>query len=58
MSIQFEVLARDGGARHGRLRTPHGSFETPAFAPGGTRGAGKGLTPGARELVGADLWVS
>ena len=40
----FDVIARDGVARHGRLVTPHGAVETPAFMPVGTRGAVKSLT--------------
>jgi 7-cyano-7-deazaguanine tRNA-ribosyltransferase len=30
---EFEVLERDGLARRGRFRTPHGSVETPALLP-------------------------
>src|SRR5512135_3623326 len=30
---EFEVLERDGLARIGRLRTPHGPLETPALLP-------------------------
>jgi queuine tRNA-ribosyltransferase len=33
------------GARAGRLRTPHGELETPAFFPVGTYGAVRGLAP-------------
>jgi len=40
----FEILARDGRARRGRLTLPHGAIETPAFMPVGTRGAVKGVT--------------
>jgi queuine tRNA-ribosyltransferase len=40
----FQVLARDGGARRGRLALAHGHVETPAFMPVGTRAAIKGLT--------------
>jgi len=58
MAFNFEVLARDGRARHGRLETPHGRLETPAFAPVGTLGAVKGITPQALERVGADLMLS
>lgn len=58
MSIRFAVLRRDGQARQGRLETRHGSIETPAFAPVGTLGAVKGVTPEALEQVGADLMLS
>src|SRR4051795_8088963 len=39
----FELHARDGEARTGRLTTPHGAVRTPAFMPVGTAGAMKGL---------------
>ena len=56
--IDFEVLARDGAARTGRLRTAHGDIETPAFMPVGTAATVKAMTPegvaetGARILLG------
>ena len=31
--------------RRGRYHTPHGTFETPCFAPVGTYATLKGLTP-------------
>lgn len=58
MSIEFELLAKDGAARCGRLTTPHGVIRTPAFAPVGTRGAVKGVTPIALKELGADLMLS
>ncbi|MEH2497750.1 tRNA-guanine family transglycosylase [Bradyrhizobium sp. AZCC 1678] len=39
----FELLATNGTARTGRLTTPHGVVQTPAFMPVGTAGAMKGL---------------
>ena len=36
MSFGFELLARDGAARRGRLTTAFGTVETPAFMPVGT----------------------
>lgn len=54
----FEVLARDGRARRGRLTTPHGTIETPAFMPVGTLGAVKGLSPGALEELGAEVMLA
>jgi queuine tRNA-ribosyltransferase len=44
-SLRFEVLARDGAARTGRLTTPHGEVPTPAFMPVGTRAAVKAMAP-------------
>jgi queuine tRNA-ribosyltransferase len=46
---RFEILARDGAARRGRLHTAHGVLETPAFLPVGTFGAVRGIAPS--ELV-------
>lgn len=48
--LEFEVLARDGGARTGVLRTPHGPVETPSFVPLATKGSVRGLT--SREVKG------
>jgi queuine tRNA-ribosyltransferase len=51
----FELRHRDGKARAGRLETPHGAIETPAFMPVGTAGAVKAVT--ARDLaeLGAEV---
>jgi queuine tRNA-ribosyltransferase len=49
------VVARDGGARAGILRTPRGAVETPVFMPVGTKGTVKGLTPGELRDVGAGI---
>ena len=54
----FEVVARDGSARRGRLTTPHGVVETPAFMPVGTQGAVKSLTPADLREVGAQIVLS
>ncbi len=53
--IRFEVRSRSGDARVGRLDTPHGIIETPAFMPVGTAGAVKGLTPRNLEECGAQI---
>ncbi|MGH7063380.1 MAG: tRNA guanosine(34) transglycosylase Tgt [Stellaceae bacterium] len=58
MTIGFEVLAREGRARRGRLATAHGSIETPVFMPVGTAATVKAMTSdgvaatGARILLG------
>jgi queuine tRNA-ribosyltransferase len=41
--LGFEIHARDGAARTGRLRTSRGSVSTPAFIPLATTGAVRGL---------------
>jgi len=51
----FELLARDGQARAGRLTTPHGVVRTPAFMPVGTAGAMKGMHWREVRDAGADI---
>jgi len=51
----FELLHADGAARAGRLRTPHGDVETPAFMPVATYGAVRGVTPTELERAGAQI---
>ncbi len=58
MSLSFEVLNRDGAARRGRLTTPHGVIETPAFMPVGTLGAVKGVVPQHLEELGASVMLA
>jgi queuine tRNA-ribosyltransferase len=56
MSFRFELLkTAPGGARRGRLHTPHGVVETPAFMPVGTAGTVKGLTQQALEELGVEI---
>jgi queuine tRNA-ribosyltransferase len=56
MPFRFEVECTDSsGARLGRLETPHGVIETPAFMPVGTQGTVKGLTQDALESIGAQI---
>jgi len=59
MAFEFEVLKTDpSGARLGRLTTPHGVIETPAFMPVGTAGTVKGLTQEALEELRVGLLLS
>ncbi|HYX26204.1 MAG TPA: tRNA guanosine(34) transglycosylase Tgt [Thermoanaerobaculia bacterium] len=58
MPLTFTILATDGEARRGRLTTPHGVVETPAFMPVGTLGAVKGVTPQELEAAGASILLS
>jgi len=56
MPFRFEVLGTDPtGARLGRLETPHGVIDTPAFMPVGTLGTVKGLTQESLEALGAQI---
>src|SRR6266513_5464521 len=51
----FELLATDGEARTGRITTPHGLVQTPAFMPVGTAGAMKGIHWRDVRDAGADI---
>ena len=42
-------------ARLGRVATPHGTFDTPAFMPVGTQGTIKGLLPATVADLGAQI---
>ncbi len=56
MQFHFEVLKTDPtGARLGRLTTPHGVIDTPAFMPVGTAGTVKGLTQQALGELGVQI---
>jgi queuine tRNA-ribosyltransferase len=53
--LDFRILNRDGAARRGELRTPHGLVQTPAFMPVGTRGAVKAVTQRDLEDLDAEI---
>src|ERR1700688_1118291 len=55
MTLHFDILARDGAARCGRLSTAHGDIETPAFMPVGTAATVKAMTPDGVAATGARL---
>lgn len=59
-ALDFEILYRSGvsNARVGRVTTPHGSFDTPAFMPVGTRASVKGLLPGMVEATGSQILLN
>ena len=53
--MDFDVLAKDGLARRGRLNFPRGTIETPAFMPVGTYGSVKSMTPEEVLATGAEV---
>ena len=55
--VRFELLHEDArtGARRGRLHTPHGVVETPAFMPVGTAGSVKAVAPDDLRTLGAQI---
>lgn len=58
--LRFEISAKSStcGARVGRVTTPHGSFQTPAFMPVGTKGTVKGITPELVARTGAEILLN
>ena len=59
MAFRFEVMKADpSGARLGRLTTPHGTIETPAFMPVGTAGTVKAMTQEALEELRVGLLLA
>jgi queuine tRNA-ribosyltransferase len=59
MAFRFEVVKTDAsGARLGRLVTPHGVVETPAFMPVGTAGTVKALTQETLEQLGVEILLA
>ncbi|HEY2183343.1 MAG TPA: tRNA guanosine(34) transglycosylase Tgt [Gaiellaceae bacterium] len=55
MSETFTVIARDGAARAGVLRTAHGEVPTPAFMPVGTKATVKSVDPDELRTLGAGI---
>jgi len=53
--FSFEIIAQDGRGRAGLFHTPHGTLETPLFAPVGTQATVKALTPVQLRELGASL---
>lgn len=59
-AISFTIRARSTtcGARVGRVQTPHGGFDTPAFMPVGTRASVKGIVPHWVAQTGAQILLN
>jgi len=55
--VTIEILrkCRESRARVGRVTTPHGTLDTPAFMPVGTRASIKGLTPQQVRETGSQI---
>jgi queuine tRNA-ribosyltransferase len=51
----FKIIAKEGQARAGVLKTPHGDVETPVYMPVGTQGTVKALTPDDLKELGAQI---
>ena len=53
--LRFEIEARDGAARTGRIHTAHGPVETPAFIPLATKRDGAGARVAEVAELGYEL---
>ncbi|SDU07662.1 tRNA guanosine(34) transglycosylase Tgt [Stappia sp. ES.058] len=53
--FSFRLIAQDGMARRGEIRTPHGLVRTPAFMPVGTQATVKAMYPAQVRELGADV---
>jgi queuine tRNA-ribosyltransferase len=53
--MHFEVIARCGEARRGKLTLAHGSVDTPIFMPVGTYGTVKAMAPDELDALGAQI---
>src|SRR5512132_524564 len=51
----FEITARDGGARAGVIRTPHGDVRTPAFVPLASTATVKSLHAAEVAALGCEM---
>jgi queuine tRNA-ribosyltransferase len=58
MSFRFEIEARDGKARAGRMVTPHGVIQTPVFMPVGTLATVKAVAQDVLEELGVEILLN
>ncbi len=54
-TFTYTLEAAEGSARAGRFTTPHGTLETPVFAPVGTQATVKAASPRVLREIGATL---
>lgn len=57
MTFKFQIQAKDGLARRGVVHTPHGSYDTPAFKPVGTKATVKGIDIERLAELGAQIML-
>ncbi len=59
-AVTYELIkiCKQTGARLGKLHTPHGSFDTPAFMPVGTQATVKTMSPEELKQIGAGIILS
>jgi len=58
--IKYELIktCKQTGARLGKIHTPHGSFDTPAFMPVGTQASVKGMSPDELKQINTGIILS
>ncbi|MEA3222510.1 MAG: tRNA guanosine(34) transglycosylase Tgt [Thermodesulfobacteriota bacterium] len=57
-SFSYKLIASQGLARRGKIKTPKGVIETPVFMPVGTQATVKAMTPGFLKDIGAQIILS
>lgn len=55
LPVTYEVFKKDGKARLGKIKTPHGEIETPVFMPVGTQATVKTMTPEELLKIGSEI---
>jgi len=55
MNFSFRIVSTDGLAKLGKLATPRGIIDTPAFVPVGTQATVKSLTPADLKSLGSQV---
>lgn len=58
LRYEFIKKCKQTGARLGRVHTPHGTFDTPAFMPVGTQATVKGMSPDELKEIDAQIILS
>src|SRR3990167_4740774 len=53
----YEIIKQDNAARLGKLKTLHGTVETPFFMPVATKGAVKYITPNDLKSIGTEVII-
>ena len=54
----FKIITEDGNARIGKLKTRHGTIETPFFMPVATRAVGKYIGTEDYKKIGVNAIIS
>ncbi|MCD6570088.1 MAG: tRNA guanosine(34) transglycosylase Tgt [Deltaproteobacteria bacterium] len=57
-SFSYKLIATQGLARRGRIKTPRGIVDTPTFMPVGTQATVKAMTPAALKDIGTQIILS